>query len=75
MLVDVSKGMRAVKLCSNKILQFLTGGAGPNDRRTVVVVVVVVVTMHLSRTISEISLIYANFNGLRDPKHAPFHYA
>jgi len=27
-LVAVSKGMRAVKLCSNKILQFLTGGAG-----------------------------------------------
>ena len=24
----VSKGMRAVKLCNNKILQFLTGGAG-----------------------------------------------
>jgi len=27
-LVAVSKGMQAVKLCSNKILQFLTGGAG-----------------------------------------------
>ena len=27
-LVAVSKGMRAVKLCSNKILQFLTGGVG-----------------------------------------------
>jgi len=27
-LVAVSKGMRAVKLCTNKILQFLTGGAG-----------------------------------------------
>jgi len=26
-LVAVSKGMRAVKLCTNKILQFLTGGA------------------------------------------------
>jgi len=24
----VSKGMRAVKLCTNKILRFLTGGAG-----------------------------------------------
>jgi len=24
----VSKGMRPVKLCTNKILQFLTGGAG-----------------------------------------------
>jgi len=27
-LVAVSKGMRAVKLCSNKILQFLNGAAG-----------------------------------------------
>jgi len=27
-LVAVSKGLRAVKLCTNKILQFLTGGAG-----------------------------------------------
>jgi len=27
-LVAVSKGMQAVKLCINKILQFLTGGAG-----------------------------------------------
>jgi len=27
-LVSVSKGMRAVKLCTNKILQFVTGGAG-----------------------------------------------
>jgi len=27
-LAAVSKGMRAVKLCTNKILQFLTGGAG-----------------------------------------------
>jgi len=27
-LVAVSKGMRAVKLCTNKILHFLTGGAG-----------------------------------------------
>ena len=27
-LVAVTKGMRAVKLCTNKILQFLTGGAG-----------------------------------------------
>ena len=27
-LVAVSTGMRAVKLCTNKILQFLTGGAG-----------------------------------------------
>jgi len=27
-LVAVSKGMWAVKLCSNKNLQFLTGGAG-----------------------------------------------
>jgi len=27
-LVAVSKGMRAVKLCTSKILQFLTGGAG-----------------------------------------------
>jgi len=27
-LVAISKGLRAVKLCSNKILQFLTGGAG-----------------------------------------------
>jgi len=27
-LVAISKGMRAVKLCSNKILQFLTVGAG-----------------------------------------------
>jgi len=26
-LVAVSKGMRAVKLCTNRILQFLTGGA------------------------------------------------
>ena len=28
MLVAVSKGSRAVKLCTNKIPQFLTGGAG-----------------------------------------------
>ena len=28
MAFAVSKGMRAVKLCTNKILQFLTGGAG-----------------------------------------------
>jgi len=27
-LVSVSKGMRAVNLFTNKILQFLTGGAG-----------------------------------------------
>jgi len=27
-LAAVSKGMRAVKLCTNKILQFLTGGTG-----------------------------------------------
>jgi len=27
MLVAVSKGMQAVKLCTIKILQFLTGGA------------------------------------------------
>ena len=27
-LVAVSKGMWAVKFCSNKILQFLTGSAG-----------------------------------------------
>ena len=27
-LVDVSKGMRAVKLCTDKFPQFLTGGAG-----------------------------------------------
>jgi len=27
-VVAVSKGMQSVKLCSNKILQFLTGGAG-----------------------------------------------
>ena len=27
-LVVISKDMRAVKLCANKILQFLTGGAG-----------------------------------------------
>jgi len=27
-LVASSKGMWAVKLCTNKILQFLTGGAG-----------------------------------------------
>jgi len=27
-LVAISKGMQAVKLCTNKILQFLTGGAG-----------------------------------------------
>jgi len=27
-LVAVSNGMRAVKLCTNSILQFLTGGAG-----------------------------------------------
>jgi len=27
-LVAISKGMRAVKLCTNKILQFLTGRAG-----------------------------------------------
>jgi len=27
-LVAVSKGMQAVKLCTNKIVQFLTGGAG-----------------------------------------------
>jgi len=25
---NFSKGMREVKLCTNKILQFLTGGAG-----------------------------------------------
>jgi len=28
-LVAISKGMRPVKLCSNKILQFLTGGWFP----------------------------------------------
>jgi len=48
-LVAVGKGMRAVKLCNNKILQFLTGGAVPvdlyNGRKTVVVIVVVVVVM------------------------------
>jgi len=44
--------MRAVKLCNNKILQFLTGGAvpvdlyRPNGRKTVVVVVVVVVMLY-----------------------------
>ena len=27
-IVAISKGMQAVKLCSNKILQFLTQGAG-----------------------------------------------
>ena len=27
-LVAVSKGMWAVKLCTNKIFQFITGGAG-----------------------------------------------
>ena len=27
-LVAVSKGMRAVRLCTNKILQFLTGADG-----------------------------------------------
>jgi len=27
-LVAISKGMLAVKLCTGKILQFLTGGAG-----------------------------------------------
>jgi len=27
-LVAASKGLLAVKLCTNKILQFLTGGAG-----------------------------------------------
>jgi len=27
-LVAISKGTRAVKLCINKIIQFLTGGAG-----------------------------------------------
>jgi len=27
-LVAVSKGMQAVKLCTNKIIHFLTGGAG-----------------------------------------------
>jgi len=27
-LVAVSKGMQAAKLCTNRILQFLTGGAG-----------------------------------------------
>ena len=26
--ISVSKGMQAVKLCTNEILQFLTGGAG-----------------------------------------------
>jgi len=26
--VSVSEGIRAVKLCTNKIFQFLTGGAG-----------------------------------------------
>jgi len=30
-LVAVSKGMRAVKLCTNKLLQFLTGGAANAD--------------------------------------------
>ena len=49
-LVAVGKGMRAVKLCNNKILQFLTGGAVPvdlyNGRKTVVVVVVVVVMLY-----------------------------
>jgi len=38
-LVAASKGMQAVKLCTNKILQFLTGG------KTVVVVVVVAVVV------------------------------
>jgi len=28
LVVAVSKGMQAVKLCTNKILQFLTGDAG-----------------------------------------------
>jgi len=50
-LVAVGKGTRAVKLCNNKILQFLTGGAVPvdlyNGRKTVVVVVVVVVVVML----------------------------
>jgi len=27
-LVAIRKGMQAVKLCTNKILKFLTGGAG-----------------------------------------------
>ena len=27
-LAAVSKSMRAVKLCTNKVIQFLTGGAG-----------------------------------------------
>jgi len=49
-LVAVGKGMRAVKLCNNKILQFLTGGAVPvdlyNGRKTFVVVVVVVVMLY-----------------------------
>jgi len=27
-LIAISNGMQAVKLCTNKILQFLTGGAG-----------------------------------------------
>ena len=27
-LVTISKDMRAVKFCTNKILQFLTGGGG-----------------------------------------------
>ena len=27
-LVAVSKGMRAVKLCTDRILQFVTGGVG-----------------------------------------------
>jgi len=37
-LAAVNKGMRAVKLCSNKILQDLTGGAGNlyNTRKMVV---------------------------------------
>ena len=46
-LVAVSKGMRAVKLCTNKIRQFLTGGAG--WRRLTCIMTVIVVAAAVPR--------------------------
>jgi len=39
----ISKGMQAVKLCSNKILQFLTGGVSPDNGHKIILVLVVVI--------------------------------
>jgi len=41
-MAAISNGMWTVKLCSNKILQFLTGGAG---HKTDIIVVVVMLDM------------------------------